>query len=265
MPAKPPTTCVLSIAGSDSSGGAGIAVDLKTFAAFGVHGLAAITAVTAQTARAVAAIHCIPAAHVQAQIRSAFAGFRIGAVKIGMLGSTANTRAVVHALRETRARAIVLDPVLAASSGAALLTKSGLRILRDELIPLATVITPNLPEAEILLGRHIADPAQAARDLLALGARAVLLKGGHGRGAHVCDVLADAHGVAKFRHPRLRIRARGTGCALSAAVAAALARGLPVHLAVDAAETFLQHALATSYRTGASSIHLLGLSADTNM
>ncbi len=264
MSTIPQIACALSIAGSDSSGGAGIAVDLRTFAEFGVHGLAAITAVTAQTARAVAAMHCIPATQVQAQIKSAFAGFRIAAVKIGMLGSSVNTRAVVLALRENRPRPVVLDPVLATSSGTPLLTKSGLRILRDELIPLATVLTPNLPEAQILLGRTIADPVQAARDLISLGARAVLLKGGHGNGAQVCDVLADARGVAEFRHSRLRIRARGTGCALSAAIAAALARGLSVGAAVEAAETFLQHALAASYRAGVSSIHHLQLSAGTN-
>ena len=261
MPKSPRTPAALAIAGSDSSSGAGIAVDLKTFAAFGVHGLAAITAVTTQNSQRVQAIHRVPAAHVEAQIRAAFADFRVGAVKIGMLASAPIVRAVARALRDPAPRHIVLDPVLASSSGTALLSAAGLRALREDLLPMATLLTPNLPEAEILLGRRIVDAVQAARDLRALGARAVLLKGGHGRGREVRDVLADARGVVELRHPRLPVHARGTGCALASAVAAGLARGRTLREAVADAEAFVQRALRQSYRAGVASIHQLGLTA----
>jgi len=254
------TPGALTIAGSDSSGGAGIAVDLKAFAAFGAHGFAAITAVTAQTTQRVQAVHRVPAAHVEAQIRAAFADSRIAAVKIGMLGSAPIARATARTLREMAARNIVIDPVLASSSGTSLFSAAGLRMLREELVQMVALLTPNLPEAEILLGRRITNPAQAARDLRALGARAVLLKGGHGRGHDVYDVLADRHGIVEFRHPRLPIRARGTGCALSSAIAAGLAHGRALRAAVADAEAFVQHALAHSYRAGNGSIRQLGLS-----
>lgn len=260
MPKSARTPVALTIAGSDSSGGAGIAADLKTFAAFGVHGFAAITAVTAQTARLVHAAHRVPAAHVEAQIRAAFADFRVDAVKIGMLESAPVAHATARTLRDMAARNIVLDPVLASSSGTALLSPAGLRVLRAELVPMAALLTPNLPEAEVLLGRRIANPAQAACDLRTLGARAVLLKGGHARRREVCDVLADARGIVEFRHPRLPIRARGTGCALASAIAAGLACGRTLREAIADAEAFVQRALAHSYRTGNGSIRQLGLS-----
>lgn len=261
MPKYAKTRSALTIAGSDSSGGAGIAVDLKTFAAFGLHGLAAITAVTAQTAQRVHAIHPVPAAHVETQIRAAFADYRVGAVKIGMLASAPIVRAVSRALRAAAPRPIVLDPVLASSSGTSLLTVAGLRVLREDLLPIATLLTPNLPEAEILLGRRIVDAVQAACDLRALGARAVLLKGGHGRGRKVLDVLADARGVMELRHPRLPVRARGTGCALASAIAAGLACGRTLREAIADAEAFVQRALRQSYRAGSASILQIGVSA----
>ena len=248
---------VLTIAGSDSSGGAGVAADLKTFAAFGVHGLAAITAVTTQTSRRVQAIHRIPAAQVRAQVEAAFADFRVGAVKIGMLGSAPIARTVAAALRAATPRHIVLDPVLASSSGMALLSKPGLRILREELLPLATLLTPNLPEAEILLGRRIRDPLRAAQDLRALGACAVLLKGGHARGREVCDVLCDRRGTVEFRHRRLPLRARGTGCTLASAIAAGLALGRSLRAAAADAEVFLQRALAGSFPAGTGRARIL--------
>lgn len=259
MPKTARTPSALTVAGSDSSGGAGIAADLKTLAAFGVHGFAAITAVTAQTAQRVHAIHRVPAVYVEAQIRAAFADSRIGAIKIGMLGSAPIARATARTLREMAARNIVLDPVLASSSGTALLSPVGLRVLREELVPMAALLTPNLPEAEILLGRRIANPAQAACDLRAFGVRAVLLKGGHGHGRAVLDVLVDGDGVVEFRHPRLPIRVRGTGCALSSAIAAGLAHGRALREAVADAEAFVQHALAHSYQAGNGSIRQLGL------
>ncbi len=261
---KEPTPSALTIAGSDSSGGAGIATDLRTFAAFNVHGLAAITAVTAQTARRVLAVHRLPAAQVKQQIEAAFAEFRVDAIKIGMLGSAPIARATARALREMAARNIVLDPVLASSSGTALLSTAGLRVLRKELVPMAALLTPNLPEAEILLGHRIKDPARAAQDLRALGAGAVLLKGGHGRGREVRDILADANGVVEYRHPRLPVRARGTGCALASAVAAGLACGHDLRCAVANAEVFLQDALARSYRCGAGNTRLLELNCRTH-
>lgn len=254
-----PMPTALIIAGSDSSGGAGIAADLKTFAAFHVHGLAAITSVTAQTARRVFAVHHLPPAQVRKQIDAAFADFRVGAIKIGMLGTAPIARVVAQSLRVATPAAVVLDPVLASSSGAALLSASGLRVLRKELLPLATVLTPNLPEAEILLEQRIKDPARAAQALRTLGASAVLLKGGHGRGREVRDILADADGIVEFRHPRLPICARGTGCALASAIAAGLARGQGLRAAVASAEDFLQGALARSYRCGAGNTRLLAL------
>lgn len=258
MPKSAIPQSVLTIAGSDSSGGAGVAADLKTFAAFGVHGLAAITAVTAQTSRRVLAIHPIPATQVRAQIEAAFADFRVGAVKIGMLGSAPIARTVAAALCAAAPRHIVLDPVLASSSGTVLLSKPGLRSLRDELLPLATLLTPNLPEAEILLGRRIRDPARAAQDLRAIGACAVLLKGGHAHGREVCDVLCDARGTVEFRHRRQPLGARGTGCALASGIAAGLARGRSLRVAVADAEAFLQRALAQTYLAGNGSIRQLG-------
>lgn len=253
----------LTIAGSDSSSGAGIAVDLKTFAAFRVHGLTAITAVTAQTASRVLAVHHLPAAQVRMQIQAAFAEFRVGAIKIGMLGTAPIARVVAQSLRIAPSTPVVLDPVLASSSAAALLSASGLRVLRKELLPLASLLTPNLPEAEILLGHRIKDPARAALDLRELGAGAVLLKGGHGRGREVRDILVDTNGVVEYRHPRLPIRARGTGCALASAIAAGLARGQELRLAVANAEIFLQDALAHNYRSGAGNTRLLDLNGRT--
>lgn len=261
MPPSARIRSVLTISGSDSSGGAGIAADLKTFAAFGVHGLTAITAVTAQSTRRVLAIHRIPAAHVEAQIRAAIADFRVGAIKIGMLGSAPIARMIARALRDAASCHVVLDPVLASSSGTSLLSQAALRVLRQELLPMATLLTPNLPEAEILLGQRIIDPAQAARELRALGARAVLIKGGHGRVRDVCDVLCDAHGIVESRHPRLPIQARGTGCTLASAVAAGLARGRSLRAAIADAQAFVQRALTQSYRAGNGSIRQLGIAA----
>lgn len=249
----------LSIAGSDSGGAAGVQADLRTFAAMGVHGLSAITAVTAQNLRNITSVHTVPAREVAQQIHAVFAGFHIGAVKIGMLGSAANAAAVAGALRHEHAGNIVLDPVLASSSGTPLLTPRGLAALRKELIPLADLLTPNLPEAAILLGRGLrdADAPAAARELLGLGARAVLLKGGHGRGHVVRDVLADAGGIREFAHPRLPLRARGTGCVLSSAIAAGLAQGRSLRAAIAAAEEFLQHALRDSYRVTRAHLRVL--------
>lgn len=257
MPKPRQPTCVLSIAGSDSSGGAGVAVDLRTFAAFGVHGLCAITAVTAQTQHRVRAIHPVPAAQLEQQLRTACDEFEIVAVKIGMLATAANVHTVAAVLAREHVRHVVLDPVLAASSGGALLSAQGLRCLREELLPRTTLLTPNLPEAQRLLGRKVSDPARAAQALRELGAAAVLLKGGHAAGRVVRDVLVDDEGVFEFRHPRQRFEARGTGCALSSAIACGLARGLALRAAISDAEAYVQSALANGIAIGKSRMRIL--------
>jgi hydroxymethylpyrimidine/phosphomethylpyrimidine kinase len=253
------SSAVLSIAGSDSGGASGVQADLKTCAAFGVHGLSAITAVTAQNLRSVKSVYNVPAREVELQIAALFDDFDIGAVKIGMLGSAANVSAVARTLQRVRARNIVIDPVFVSSSGTALLSARGVAALRKELIPLAVLLTPNLPECRELLGRSVREERakEAASALLALGSGAVLLKGGHGRRDAVRDVLASGGDVFEFSHPRLPLRARGTGCVLSAAIACGLAQGKPLLAAVDTAEKFLQQALRAAYRPGRRPLHVL--------
>lgn len=251
---------VLTVAGSDSSGGAGVQADLKTLAAFGVHGLSAITAVTAQTLSHVVSIHRVPAHQVERQLQAVFDDFPIGAVKIGMLGSTTTVSTVARFLRERCQAPIVLDPVLISSSGSRLLPARALAVLREELIPLVHMLTPNVPEAESLLGCRLTTPDDlraAAHDLLGLGARSILLKGGHHPGDPVCDYLVDASGTRVFRHTRLAILAHGTGCVLSAAIAAGLARGRTRMAAVRAAERYLQTALQGAYRAGNGALRVL--------
>ena len=255
--------CALTIAGSDSSGCAGIQVDLKAFEAFGIHGLSVITAVTAQNMHEVRAIHRVPVQHVEQQLRAVFEAFPISAVKIGMLGSAATIVAIASFLRKHCRVPIVLDPVLVSSSGRRLLPAKALAVLQEQLIPLAEVLTPNVPEAAVLVGRRLSttdDLRQAGRDLLGLGAKSILLKGGHHAGDPVCDYMMDAAGTRTFRHARMPIAARGTGCALSAAVAAGLARGRSRTAAVTAAEQYLQSALRDAYRPAQTRIRALSMS-----
>jgi hydroxymethylpyrimidine/phosphomethylpyrimidine kinase len=249
---------VLTIAGSDSGGGAGIQADLRTFAAFGLHGLSVICAITAQNTRRVTSIHCVPALEVERQLEAVFEDFDIGAVKIGMLGSCANVTAVAKFLRHRHVCNVVVDPVLVASSGRRLLPARGISLLRTRLLPLAELVTPNQPEAVALLGREL-DGRASARALLALGPRSALVKGGHGTGRAVRDYLATASDASLrvFRHRRLPIHAHGTGCVLSAAIAAGLALGQPLGTAVAAAQSYLQAALRRSYVGGSDSIRLL--------
>lgn len=255
-------TCVLTIAGSDSSGGAGVQADLRAFAAFGVHGSSAITAVTAQNSRRVRSIRCISAALVRDQIESVFEEFDVAAVKIGMLGSAANIRCVADALEQHAAKNIVLDPVLVSSSGTPLLPRAAIKILIDRLIPLADVLTPNLPEAALLIGRRV--PAKTAvRTLLKFGAATVLLKGGHGSGRTLIDYFADSKNTHAFLHERLPVRARGTGCALASAIAANLALKMPRLQAVTQAERFLQNTLRRSRSIAGSETRLLLPSTST--
>ena len=245
--------CVLTIAGSDSGGGAGIQADLKTFAAHRVHGLSAIAAVTAQNTRAVTSVHAVPVRELERQLDALFDDFDVAAVKIGMLGRAATVRAVARALAARRPPHVVLDPVMIATSGAALLEPDAVRALRERLLPLATLVTPNVPEAEALTGTRIANAAAlepAARALRANTDAAVLLKGGHLPRGSVVDLLLDARGVVRHVHPRLPVEAHGTGCTLSSAIAARLGRGEPLRRAVDGAIAWVHGALAHGYRPG---------------
>lgn len=251
----------LTIAGSDSGGGAGIQADLRTFAAFGVHGLSAITALTAQNTRGVRAIQMARPAMLRAQIEAVFDDFGIGAVKSGMLGTPTLVRTIAEVLRAQPQVRYVLDPVLIATTGAALARGGVTQAILRHLLPLATVVTPNVPEAEQLLGCRIRDAgelADAAHALQARGARAVLLKGGHLPGATVCDLLLDADGGQhRFEHPRIAGEGHGTGCSLAAAVAAGLARGAPLATAVADATGFVHRALAGGYRPGRGEVVVL--------
>jgi hydroxymethylpyrimidine/phosphomethylpyrimidine kinase len=242
----------LTIAGSDSSGGAGVAADLKTFAALGVYGACAITALTAQNTTGVVAIHDVPPAFVTAQIDAVFSDLDVGAVKIGMLANAAVVEAVAAALARRRARNVVLDPVLAATSGEKLLAPEATARLR-ELIARVRVVTPNLPEAAILLAAPVAhDERQMqaqAQELLGLGAQAVLIKGGHLDGDESVDLLVDAHGSERFAARRIATKnTHGTGCTLAAAIAAGLAKGLSLHQAVREAKLYVSAAIAAADR-----------------
>lgn len=244
---------VLTLAGSDSGGGAGIQADLRTITRFGLHGVSAITAVTGQNTQNVQSVFVLPCSVVREQFKAVMADFDIRAIKIGMLGNAAMIRCVAGLLRDCGDLPIVLDPILAAGTGKPLLPKSAKSLLIEALFPLAALITPNLPEAEALLGRSIVgEEAQrrAAEKLLATGARNVLLKGGHGSGTAVADVFCGAGKSFWMRHPRLGRDCRGTGCTLSAAIAANLARKMGMELAVRNAVEYIQRAIGRSYRAG---------------
>ena len=253
---------VLTIAGSDSGGGAGIQADLKTFAAHDIHGLSAIAALTAQHTRGVTAVHAPPVAFLLAQIDACFDDFDVRAVKIGMLATAEIVTVVADALALRPDVPVVLDPVMIATSGAKLLDDDALGALRTRLIPRATVLTPNMPEAELLLGHPIVDAAaaDAARDALrALGARGVLLKGGHlDEGDEVVDRYADAGTAFAHRAPRMAIDGHGTGCTLSSAIAARIARGDTPADACRGAIDYVHAAMRAAYRPGNSDVSVLG-------
>lgn len=257
---RPSPPVVLSIAGSDSGGGAGLQADLRTFSAFGVHGVCAITAVTAQNTRHISAIHTVPAAVLRAQLDAVFADFRIGAIKIGMLGSAAVARTVASQLGRHARVPVILDPVLVATTGARLARTDLKAALQRHLIARATLLTPNIPEAEQLLGRPIrtrTDMRAAAIDLLDQGARAVLLKGGHLTGNDISDLLLTRSGEHWFHQRRIRGEAHGTGCSLASAVAAGIACGQSLEDAVAQAIDFVQYALAAGYRPGKGALRIL--------
>ncbi|OIP18239.1 MAG: bifunctional hydroxymethylpyrimidine kinase/phosphomethylpyrimidine kinase [Comamonadaceae bacterium CG2_30_59_20] len=248
---------VLSIAGSDSGGGAGIQADLKTFAALGCFGMTAITALTAQNTCGVRAIHSVPPEMLRAQIDAVLEDIGADAVKVGMLHSPEIVRTVAQAIDRHHLSRVVFDPVMVATSGAKLIDDPAIAVLVAELFPRATLITPNLDEAALLVGRPLVcaqDMAQAAAELLANGARAVLLKGGHLAGDVVMDLLLPAEGEPLWMQaPRIATaNTHGTGCTLSSAIAAHLALGAPLIDAVQQARAFVRQALqaGASVKTG---------------
>lgn len=249
---------VLSIAGSDSGGGAGIQADLKTFAALGCYGMTAITALTAQNTRGVRAIHGVPPPMLRDQIDAVIEDIGADAVKIGMLHAPDIVQTVAEAIDRHALQNVVLDPVMVATSGAVLIDNPAIAVLVRELFPRALVVTPNLDEASLLVGRPLnneQDMQLAALELLATGARAVLLKGGHLPGDVVSDLLATRAGELHWmRGPRIASpNTHGTGCTLSSAIAAHMALGRPLQEAVQLARTYVREALeaGASVRTGA--------------
>ena len=251
----------LTIAGSDSGGGAGIQADLKAFAAHRVHGLSAIAALTAQNTRGVTAVHVPPLGFLRAQIDACFDDFDIHAVKLGMLANAEVIHLVADVLEQRRPAHVVLDPVMVATSGAKLLEDSALQAMRERLVPLATLLTPNTPEAELLLGRritHAGDAEDAAAALIQLGAGAVLLKGGHlHEGSRVIDRYFDGVSSEEFSHARLPVDAHGTGCTLASAIAAQLCRGLSAANACEAAIDYVARGLRGGYLPGRSEVMVL--------
>ena len=244
----------LTIAGSDSSGGAGIQADLKTFAALRVYGTSAITAVTAQNTMGVVSSAPLPADLVTAQIEAVAGDLQIDATKIGMLATAAIVEAVVAAIEELELPLVVVDPVLVSKSGQRLLDEDGVQALRAELLPLARVVTPNLPEAEALSGHRIASLAgarDAARRLQDMGAAAVLITGGHGAGDELVDLLLDADTFHEFRTRRIETKnTHGTGCTFASAVAAHLALGHSLPEAAERAQQYVAGAIAHALAIG---------------
>ena len=245
------TPIAVTIAGSDSGGGAGIQADLKTFSALGVYGASVIAALTAQNTRGVTAVHDVPAEFVTAQIDAVFSDLAVGAVKIGMLSQPAVIEAVAAGLVRYRMTNVVLDPVMVATSGDKLIADAAIAVLREKLVPKILVITPNLPEAAALLDEPIAQSESQmqaqAEQLLSLGARAVLIKGGHSEGAESVDLLVTADAVERLAAPRVMTKnTHGTGCTLSSAIAAGLAKGMPLAEAVRAAKAYITAAIAAA-------------------
>jgi hydroxymethylpyrimidine/phosphomethylpyrimidine kinase len=246
------TPVALSIAGSDSSAGAGVQADLKTFSALGVYGATAITAVTAQNTLGVTAIHQIPAGMISAQISAVFQDLSVRAVKTGMLGDEDAITATAEGLeRCARGIPVVVDPVMVSTSGSRLLKPGAEKLLVTRLFPLAVLITPNLHEAAVLLdvesAQSEADAIRQVKQLFELGARSVLLKGGHGTGAEAVDLYFDGREIRRYAAPRLSAKnTHGTGCTLASAIAAYLVKGLPLEDAVSAAKDYVHAAIGRS-------------------
>jgi hydroxymethylpyrimidine/phosphomethylpyrimidine kinase len=242
------TAIAVTIAGSDSGGGAGIQADLKTFSALGVYGASVITALTAQNTRGVTGIHDVPPEFITAQIDAVFSDLKVNAVKIGMLSRAEAIRAVAAGLDRWHQTLVVLDPVMVAASGDRLLAPEAIDVLKRELFPRALVVTPNLPEAAALLDAPLAaseaEMRQQAERLLALGAKAVLMKGGHARGPESVDLLVSPSATARLVAERVRTaNTHGTGCTLSSAIAAGLAKGRRLAEAVADAKLYVTEAI----------------------
>ena len=252
-------TPLCTIAGSDPTGGAGLQGDLKTFAAHGARGTAVVAAITVQGARGLARVLPVPPDLVAEQVAVVLEEVRPRAWKTGMLWDAPTVRAVAAALAKRGGAALVVDPVLSATAGGDLLRADALPALKDALFPLADLVTPNLLEAARLLGRSAlldGEVEDAARSLLALGCRAVLLKGGHTGGEQAVDVLATAGGLTRFALPRLPgANVHGTGCALSASIAVRLGRGETVEAAVKGAKAYVHRAIAEAVRAGTGLVH----------
>jgi hydroxymethylpyrimidine/phosphomethylpyrimidine kinase len=254
------TPIALTIAGSDSSGGAGIQADLKTFAALGVYGASVITALTAQNTAGVSAIHQVPPEFVSAQIDAVFSDLRVDAVKIGMVAQAATIEAIAAGFARWSPKDVVLDPVMVATSGDRLLPEEAVAALRTKLIPRATLITPNLPEAAALLNERVAESEgeieSQGKRLLQMRCAAVLIKGGHGKGADSIDYLITADGMVALAAPRIATRnTHGTGCSLSSAIAAGLAKGEKMEAAVRNAKTWISAAIMAADRLGVGKGH----------
>jgi hydroxymethylpyrimidine/phosphomethylpyrimidine kinase len=245
------TPIALTIAGSDSGGGAGIQADLKTFSALGVYGAAAIAALTAQNTKGVTGIFDVAPEFVRAQMDAVYSDMKVGATKIGMLGRAEVIEAVAEGLAAHQAKNIVLDPVMVATSGDLLLEPDAIDTLKKKLIPRALVVTPNLAEAAALSGmaqaKEEAAMAKQGEAILKLGAASVLVKGGHFENDQATDLLIDKHGVRRFAARRIDSKnTHGTGCTLSSGIAAGLARGMPLIESIGLAKKFVSEAIAAS-------------------
>lgn len=241
---------LLSIAGSDPSGGAGIQADLKTFSALGCYGMAAMTALTAQNTRGVSGVIELPHDFVMAQMEAIFKDIPVHAMKIGMAGSVQTISVISELIQRFKIQNVVLDTVMVATSGDRLLSDESVKVMRRELVPMAKIITPNIPEAEMLVGKTLStdlhhDMEALAKGLIDIGARAALLKGGHLHGPHSIDYFIDETGhIEKLKAERIRTQnTHGTGCTLSSAIACYLAKGLPLLDACVAAKKYLTHAI----------------------
>jgi hydroxymethylpyrimidine/phosphomethylpyrimidine kinase len=251
----------MTIAGSDSGGGAGVQADLKTFAALGVYGTSVLTAITAQNTVAVTAVHEIPTDVIEAQIEAVVSDIGVNAMKTGMLSSSAIIQCVTDSLKGAGTKypsvpglqRLVVDPVMVAKSGDSLLREEAVGALRELLLPLAAVVTPNIPEAETLTGLSIItddDVQKAAREIVAMGAASVVVKGGHREGP-ATDLYFDGHGFREFTSPRFdTVNTHGTGCTFASAVAAGLAKGLQTEDAVGKAKKFVTEAIRSSFPIG---------------
>ena len=243
------TAIAVTIAGSDSGGGAGIQADLKTFSALKVYGASVITALTAQNTQGVQGIHDVPADFIAAQMDSVFSDLKVDAVKIGMLSQVGVIETVAAGIERHGISRVVLDPVMVAASGDRLLSEDAIAALRTVLLPHAAIVTPNLPEAAAILGEEVAQDEQTMLDqgkrILAMGPSAVLIKGGHGSGPESTDLLIESTNVHRFPAPRIATKnTHGTGCTLSSAIAAKLALGYTLHPAVEAAKAYISAAIA---------------------